>query len=54
MRVSCLIVALASVFLVLIVHAPNVQAKAITDTDTDADANANDDALIVAGIVSIN
>jgi len=41
MRVSCSILAFATVFLVLIVHAPSVQAKAISNADANAIALAN-------------
>jgi hypothetical protein len=45
MRISCFILAFATIFVVLIVHAPNVQAKAISDGYADANADANADAL---------
>ncbi|KAH0955100.1 hypothetical protein HN011_006912 [Eciton burchellii] len=45
MRISCFILAFATIFVVLIVHAPNVQAKAVSDGYADANADANADAL---------
>jgi len=48
MRISCFILALASIFVVLIVHAPSAQAKAISDADADADAYADADADALA------
>jgi len=57
MRISCFILALATIFVVLIVHAPNVQAKAISDADAEADADAFADPFADPGIfsfVSIN
>jgi len=38
----------------LIVHAPTVQAEAVSDSDADADADALANALADPGFVNIN